>query len=147
MAEYDTDPTDPLVDVYYVDFGDSDYLKLSEIRKLPDRFYELPLQAIECALDDIQLVEDEEEWSEDAIDYFEEITYSGLWKTLELKLIKHSSVGKCSYIKPFVTLTDKKKVDTFRNFFLYFFNLIRIFFFLNRNKLFLKNLSIRALVG
>lgn len=120
MAEYDTDPTDPLIDVYYVDFGDSDYLKLSEVRKLPDRFYELPLQAIECALDDIQLAENEAEWPEDAIDYFEEITYSGLWKTLELKLMKHSSVGTCTFIKPSVTLTDKKKVHKFRKFYKYF---------------------------
>ena len=110
VQQYPTDPTDPLVDVFFVDFGDSDYLKLSELRKLPQRFHELPLQAIECSLDDLALNENETSWSDDAVDYFEEISYSCQWKALELKLIKYSTDVNSNHLKPSVVLTDKKKV-------------------------------------
>lgn len=95
---------DKLIDVYYVDFGDSAYLDIRDIRKLPEQLYKLPLQAIECSLADVELNERDEYWKEDAIIDFEDIVYSCKWKPLEMKLVKNSDARLS------VTLYDKTKV-------------------------------------
>lgn len=94
---------DKLIDVYYVDFGDSAYLDIKEIRKLPENFYELPLQAIECSLADVELNELDEYWQEDVINEFEDIVHSCKWKPLQMKLVKKNSP------RLLVTLYDKAK--------------------------------------
>lgn len=52
--------SDETVDVTYVDFGNSEKLTFSEIRKLPDMFLRLPKQALPVCLVDIK--PNEEEW-------------------------------------------------------------------------------------
>ena len=95
---------DKLVDVYYPDFGDSAYLSLKDLRKLPGKFYELPFQAIECSLDGVALYEHDQYWSEEAILHFEENVYSCKWKPLQLTLLTFKDD------KPYVSLTDESKV-------------------------------------
>lgn len=73
-----------LVDIYYVDYGDSDYVNLSDLRRLEPKFYELPLQAVEFRLDGIELPDDVKSWSEEAIIFFENVVYSSEIKSLEL---------------------------------------------------------------
>lgn len=90
--------------MYFVDYGDSAYADLNTLYKLESRFYDLPLQAIKCKLDDIKPVDDESSWTEEAIDYFEEITYSCKWKVLKLQVVDSSQKD------PLVTLYDSKKV-------------------------------------
>jgi len=48
-----------------------------------------------------------EQWSEEALDFFEDITYSSKWKKLKLQLIKEKSVES----KTIVSLYDKNKVN------------------------------------
>lgn len=110
------------VDVYYVDYGDSAYVYLDRLSKLERKFTELPIQAVECKLDGCTSI-DGSRWSDDALDYFEDVTYSSRWKKLKLQLIEGKS-AKTS--KPIVTLFDKNKVIftisliKFHNFFNFF---------------------------
>jgi tudor domain-containing protein 2 len=63
-----------LIDLYYVDFGDSAYVEKSALRKLLTEFVELPCQAIQCSMNDIEPSESDK-WNESAVDFFEDITY------------------------------------------------------------------------
>jgi endonuclease YncB( thermonuclease family) len=73
-----------LVDIYYVDYGDSDYVNFRDLRRLEPKFYELPLQAVEFRLDGIELPDEVKSWSEEAIIFFENVVYSSEIKSLEL---------------------------------------------------------------
>lgn len=42
------------VDLYYVDFGDSEWMPRSSVFEIRKEFLELPFQAVECSLADIQ---------------------------------------------------------------------------------------------
>ncbi len=75
------------IDVYYIDFGDSAYIKKCEARMLLAQFNELPCYAIQCTLNGVEPVNEEGAWNNDAIDFFEEVTYSCKWKILNAKLI------------------------------------------------------------
>ena len=108
-----------LVDIYFVDFGDSVYTTLDKIRVLSDQFYALPFQAVECAVDNIKLNEQLEYWSDESLYFFEDIVYSCKWKKLSLQLIKYVEDKYSEHMeptsKPSVMLFDKTKVKTFLN--------------------------------
>jgi hypothetical protein len=80
---------------------------LNSVCKLDAKFNELPIQAIECKLDDLKLTN--KTWSDELIDYFEDITYSCSCKKLKLQFIANNSINS-KKIKPSVTLYDIKKV-------------------------------------
>jgi hypothetical protein len=113
-----------LIDVYFVDFGDSVYTTLDKLFELNECFYELPFQAVECSLDDIKLSSDHKQWSDEIICLFEDIVYSCKWKKIQLKLAKYVEevYGDQLVIrKPSVLLYDKSNVSlmaflTFKSF-------------------------------
>ena len=73
-------------DIYYVDFGDSAYIKSFEARMLLERFNELPCYGIQCTLNGVEPIEDDF-WSNEAVDFFEDVTHSCKWVVLNAKLI------------------------------------------------------------
>jgi hypothetical protein len=64
-----------LIDIFYVDYGDSDFAKLPKLRKLKSKFLSLSLQAVECGLADIEIKNGAEAWTDEAHGYFEELCY------------------------------------------------------------------------
>ena len=58
---------DKIVQVFYVDFGNSEELPFSEIRRIPDHMTQLPMQAMKCRLAGIQPVDEEEVWSSECV--------------------------------------------------------------------------------
>ena len=56
---------DQLVQVTYVDFGNSEELPFSEIRRIPDHMVQLPMQAIQCSLALVKPIDQESGWSND----------------------------------------------------------------------------------
>lgn len=50
----DCNDNEPQVDLYYVDYGDSEFLNKSEIYQLRTDFLKLRFQAIECSLAEIK---------------------------------------------------------------------------------------------
>jgi Tudor domain len=47
------------VDVFFVDYGESEYVKLTDVHPLPAAFNGIPFQAVECCLVDVECVGDE----------------------------------------------------------------------------------------
>ncbi|XP_071788327.1 tudor and KH domain-containing protein-like [Asterias amurensis] len=78
------------VDLYYVDFGDSDKMPRDSLCSLRSDFLSLPHQAVECCLAGVQPVESE--WSDVAVDLFEDLTYCAKWKPLMAKIVTYHRV-------------------------------------------------------
>lgn len=66
--------------LYYVDYGDTDDVLLSEIYELRTDFLRLRFQAIECYLAKIKPKEGD--WTFEACDSFDELTHLAQWKKL-----------------------------------------------------------------
>ncbi|XP_060796172.1 tudor and KH domain-containing protein isoform X2 [Neoarius graeffei] len=94
-----------LVDLYYVDFGDSGELPRDQLRSLRSDFLSLPFQAIECSLAEVRPAGDF--WTEDALDDFERLTYCAQWKPLLAKLCSYSHTEMSSW--PSVKLYDNSQ--------------------------------------
>lgn len=75
------------VDLYYVDYGDSEYLKQHEVYQLRTDFLTLRFQAIECNLANVKPSGDGEKWSEQATDLFEELCHVAQWRPMLAKVI------------------------------------------------------------
>ncbi|XP_030043422.1 tudor and KH domain-containing protein [Microcaecilia unicolor] len=98
------------LDLYYVDFGDNGEAALGELRVLRSDFLSLPFQAIECSLAGIGPAG--EQWSEEALDEFDRLTYCAEWKPLVAKLSSYSQTGVCTW--PQVQLydfSDRKSIE------------------------------------
>eukprot|EP00058_Branchiostoma_floridae_P027349 XP_002612840.1 hypothetical protein BRAFLDRAFT_67212 [Branchiostoma floridae] len=75
------------LDLYYVDYGDSGVVKRENLRALRHDFLSLPFQAVECSLAGV--APRGEDWSEQATDLFEELTYCAKWKILMAKTVTY----------------------------------------------------------
>ncbi len=95
-----------MLDVFYVDYGNCEYLDVKELRRLPEKFTALPWQAIECSLDDIA----DGDWSEESIIFFENIVDSCQQKRLKLTHC-NSSISKRNVKINSVLLADKVSVE------------------------------------
>lgn len=103
------DETNILIDLYIVDFGDSSYLHLNEVKFLAHEFYDFPMQAVECVMHNMKLNKKHDDWTDESIYYFEEITYSCKWKSLKLEFVEWGDNQL-----PSIKLFDPAKVN--RNF-------------------------------
>ncbi|XP_023243229.1 tudor domain-containing protein 1-like [Centruroides sculpturatus] len=77
-------PGSAKVEVFYVDFGNTEILPYKKLRKIADDYIKLPCQAVKCALVDIAPV-DGNEWSNKATTWFTEAAGK---KTLSVKVHK-----------------------------------------------------------
>ncbi|ESO89711.1 hypothetical protein LOTGIDRAFT_124728 [Lottia gigantea] len=80
---------DDKVDLYFVDFGDSEYTDYIYVVYFRPDFLSLKFQAVECKLANVKPAGIC--WSEAAIDFFEEITYCAQWKVLIAKTLRYES--------------------------------------------------------
>jgi len=60
---------DCTIDVKFVDYGNSEKTSMAEIRKLPGPCLNLPMQAIPVRLKDINIPENQDNWTEEAINF------------------------------------------------------------------------------
>lgn len=79
------------VDLYYVDFGDSELMPKEKVKSLRSDFFNLPHQALECKLADV--IPKGDTWSEEAIDMFEALTYCARWKVLHAKTVNYEKTS------------------------------------------------------
>lgn len=70
--------------LYYVDYGDTDYVRCADLFELRTDFLQLHFQAIECHLAGVKPME--VDWSDAAIDRFEELTHVAQWKRLSARI-------------------------------------------------------------
>lgn len=73
----DFDPRNVVLDLFFLDYGDSEYVQPHEVFEIRTDFLTLRFQAIECFLAHCQPMypEGDNQWSRDAISRFEELTH------------------------------------------------------------------------
>lgn len=88
----ETLPHELLFDVYFLDYGDSQFISKKDILELRADFLSLRFQAIECFLAHIQPSENGsklDEWDERAVEKFEELVQVAHWKKLISKVVAY----------------------------------------------------------
>ncbi|KAF5270669.1 hypothetical protein FQA39_LY01407 [Lamprigera yunnana] len=75
---------DPLAELYFVDYGDTDLVPCKNVFELRTDFLRLNFQAIECYLAGIEPKGGT--WSTEALDKFEEWAHVAQWKKLSAKI-------------------------------------------------------------
>ncbi|KAG7312402.1 hypothetical protein JYU34_001896 [Plutella xylostella] len=96
------DATQQVADVFYVDYGDSEYVATHELCELRADLLRLRFQAMECFLAGVRPAgaEGEPVWSQQAVERFEELTQVARWKPLVSKT--------CTYKKA-LSADDKER--------------------------------------
>ncbi|XP_041035647.1 tudor and KH domain-containing protein-like [Carcharodon carcharias] len=90
-------------DLYYVDYGDNGEIPIGKLQILRSDFLSLPFQAVECSLDGVQPAG--EEWSDEAMNCFDSLTYCAEWKSLLARICSYSQSGGVT--RPQVKLFDR----------------------------------------
>lgn len=88
----ETLPHELLFDVYFLDYGDSQFISKKDILELRADFLSLRFQAIECFLAHVQPSNNGsklDEWDEKAVEKFEELVQVAHWKKLISKVVTY----------------------------------------------------------
>jgi tudor domain-containing protein 2 len=83
---------DLVLDVYFLDYGDQQFVGRKEILELSASFLSLRFQAIECFLAHVQPTNTGskfEEWDHQAIGKFEQLVQTGKWKKMISKVVTY----------------------------------------------------------
>lgn len=86
VEEDDYSTGESKITVFYVDFGDDGVLLQKQLFSLQPEFLVIPFQAIECCLGNVAPCD---KWTEEAISYFEQLTYAAQWKPIMAKPINY----------------------------------------------------------
>ncbi|VDI51658.1 tudor domain-containing protein 1/4/6/7 [Mytilus galloprovincialis] len=65
------------IQVHLIDIGSTELVKKTDLRNIPEDISNYPPQAFLCELDDIKPVDDQKEWSEDTVVYFQDVCSPG----------------------------------------------------------------------
>ncbi|KAL1377000.1 hypothetical protein pipiens_004255 [Culex pipiens pipiens] len=88
-----------VLDLYFVDYGDNQYIQPAEVYELRPDFLALRFQAIECFLAHVEpnatvsSTTGEEDWEPAAISRFEELTHVAQWKKLLSRIATYKNKG------------------------------------------------------
>ncbi|KAK7861623.1 hypothetical protein R5R35_010127 [Gryllus longicercus] len=77
-------PGDSEVDIYFVDYGDSEIVPQNQLLRLRTDFLQLRFQAIECSLANVQPKGDS--WTPEAVDAFESLVHVARWVKLTARV-------------------------------------------------------------
>lgn len=78
--EYDA--TQQVADVFFLDYGDSEYVSIYELCELRADLLRLRFQAMECFLAGVRPRSDDDIWSPEAIERFENLVHVARWQPL-----------------------------------------------------------------
>lgn len=117
------DATQQVADVFYLDYGDSEYVATHDLCELRADLLRLRFQAMECFLAEVKPSDKEEvkqasgvrKWHPQAIERFEELTQVARWKPLLSKTCtykKSSLVGDREKEVPGIKLYDYTEVGS-----------------------------------
>ncbi|XP_061394815.1 tudor and KH domain-containing protein homolog [Musca vetustissima] len=84
-------PNEVVLDLYFVDYGDSEYVLPHEIFELRTDFLTLRFQAVECFLANVKstLISDPQTWEPQSIEFFEDFTQVARWKKLISRVVTY----------------------------------------------------------
>lgn len=81
------------VRIFYLDFGDTGTVLTVNVKELRKEFCQLPFQAIECCLANIQ--PKDMKWCKVACDVFEKISFCAEWKVLMARIVCYKNGIPC----------------------------------------------------
>ncbi|XP_013103022.1 tudor and KH domain-containing protein homolog [Stomoxys calcitrans] len=84
-------PNEIVLDLYFVDYGDSEYVLPHEIFELRTDFLTLRFQAVECFLASVKstIINHPDTWEPHSIEFFEEFTQVARWKKLISRVVTY----------------------------------------------------------
>uniref|UniRef100_A0A1B0C1N4 Tudor domain-containing protein n=1 Tax=Glossina palpalis gambiensis TaxID=67801 RepID=A0A1B0C1N4_9MUSC len=84
-------PEELVLDLYFVDYGDSEYVLPHEVFELRTDYLTLRFQAVECFLANVKttLVNDDGMWDTRSVEAFEDITQVARWKKLTARVVTY----------------------------------------------------------
>ncbi|XP_030383446.1 tudor and KH domain-containing protein homolog [Scaptodrosophila lebanonensis] len=84
-------PQEQVIDLYFVDYGDSEYIAPADICELRTDFLTLRFQAVECFLANVKspLIDDPLRWPKNSITKFEELTEVAHWRKLISRVVTY----------------------------------------------------------
>ncbi|XP_068617580.1 tudor and KH domain-containing protein homolog isoform X2 [Battus philenor] len=95
------DATQQVADVFFLDYGDSEYVATHELCELRADLLRLRFQAMECFLAGVKPAGGANRWHSQAVERFEELTQVARWKSLLSKT--------CTYKKSIALVGEKDK--------------------------------------
>ncbi|GAB0100104.1 Tudor domain-containing protein [Sergentomyia squamirostris] len=80
-----------VLDIYFVDYGDSAYMDPSDVFQLRTDFLTLRFQAIECFLANVRpaSIDNSTEWETRSVERFEELTHVAQWRKLLSRVVSY----------------------------------------------------------
>ncbi|XP_059617572.1 tudor and KH domain-containing protein homolog [Phlebotomus argentipes] len=87
-----------VLDIYFVDYGDSAYVETNEIFQLRTDFLTLRFQAIECFLANVKpaSIDNSTDWSPRSTRRFEELTHVAQWRKLLSRVVNYREKNPAS---------------------------------------------------
>ncbi|TDG49928.1 hypothetical protein AWZ03_003704 [Drosophila navojoa] len=89
-------PNEQVIDLYFVDYGDSEYISPADICELRTDFLTLRFQAVECFLANVKstIVDEPNTWQKASISKFEEFTEVAHWRKLIARVVTYKERPK-----------------------------------------------------
>ncbi|XP_017075347.2 LOW QUALITY PROTEIN: tudor and KH domain-containing protein homolog [Drosophila eugracilis] len=91
-------PNEQVIDLYFVDYGDSEYISPADICELRTDFLTLRFQAVECFLANVKSTIQTEPitWPKSSISKFEELTEVAHWRKLIARVVTYKERPKAT---------------------------------------------------
>lgn len=89
-------PKEQVIDLYFVDYGDSEYISPADICELRTDFLTLRFQAVECFLANVKstITDEPNTWQKSSISKFEELTEVAHWRKLIARVVTYKERPK-----------------------------------------------------
>ncbi|EDV99337.1 tudor and KH domain-containing protein homolog [Drosophila grimshawi] len=89
-------PNELVIDLYFVDYGDSEYISPADICELRTDFLTLRFQAVECFLANVKstITDEPTTWTKSSICKFEELTEVAHWRKLIARVVTYKERPK-----------------------------------------------------
>ncbi|XP_017858547.1 PREDICTED: tudor and KH domain-containing protein [Drosophila arizonae] len=89
-------PNEQVIDLYFVDYGDSEYISPADICELRTDFLTLRFQAVECFLANVKstIPDEPNTWQKASISKFEEFTEVAHWRKLIARVVTYKERPK-----------------------------------------------------
>ena len=76
------------VELFYVDYGDTEKKEITEVYELKTEYLKMKFQAIRCSIAHIK-PEPGPKWSSEAVDLFYELTHCAMWQVIYARILEY----------------------------------------------------------
>ena len=102
IKEDSYDASQSRVELFYVDYGDTEEKEITEVYELKTEYLKLKYQAIQCSIAHVK-PEPGLQWSTEAVDLFCELTHCAMWKFIYARIVEYDEDNN-----PVVELMDNQ---------------------------------------